>query len=61
MESQLDKWRCGILVVDQPKLQPLQEGLERLRSHSLTATMVVVTFHRQRVLPLWLSGGTCST
>ena len=37
---------------EQPKLQPLLEGLERLWSRCLTAAMVVAAFHRRRVLPL---------
>ena len=52
MESQPEKWRYGVQLADQPKLQPLLEALERLRSRSLTAAMVVVAFHRRRVLPL---------
>ena len=52
MESHPEKWRYGVLVVDQPKLRPLLEALERLHSCGLMATMVVVAFHRQRVLPL---------
>jgi hypothetical protein len=52
VESQPEKWRYGVPLVNQPKLQPLLEGLKRLRSHSLTAAMVVVDFHRLRVLPL---------
>ena len=39
-------------MVDQPKLRPLLEGLERLRSHGLTAAVVVAAFHRRRVLSL---------
>ena len=52
MESQPEKWRYGVPVVDHPKLQPLLEGLERLRSRGLTPAMVMAAFHRQRVLPL---------
>ena len=52
MESQPEKWRYGIPVVDQPKLRPLLEALERLRSRRLTAAVVVAAFHRRRVLPL---------
>ena len=46
--------RCkyGIPREDQPKLQPLLEGLERLRNHGLTTAVVMVAFHRRRVLPL---------
>ena len=39
-------------MADQSKLQPLLRALERLRSHGLTAAMVVAAFHRRRVLPL---------
>ena len=52
MESQPGKWRYGIPTVDQPKLRPLLEVLERLRSRGLRAAMVVVAFHHRRVLPL---------
>ena len=52
MESQPERWRYGIQLVDQPKLQPLLRALERLRSRGLTAAVVVAAFHRQRVLPL---------
>ncbi|XP_066320181.1 uncharacterized protein [Miscanthus floridulus] len=52
MESQPEKWRYGVPMADQPKLRPLLEALERLRSRSLTAAVVVVAFHRQRLLPL---------
>ena len=52
MESCPEKWKYGIPKEDQPKLQPLLEGLERLRNHSLTAAVVMAAFHRQRVLPL---------
>ena len=37
---------------EQPKLQPLLDGLERLRSRCLTAAVVMAAFHRRRVLPL---------
>ena len=52
MESQLEKWRYGVPTADQPKLWPLLEALERLRSRGLTAAVVVAAFHRRRVLPL---------
>ena len=39
-------------MADQPKLRPLLEALERLRSRGLTAAVVVATFHCRRVLPL---------
>ena len=52
MESQPERWRYGVLSVDQPKLQPLLRALERLRSHGLMAAVVVAAFHRRRVLPL---------
>ena len=39
-------------MLDQPKLQPLLEGLERLRSCSLMAVVVVAAFHHRRVLSL---------
>ncbi|XP_066344325.1 uncharacterized protein [Miscanthus floridulus] len=52
MESQPEKWRYGVSVVDQPKLWPLLERLERLHSRGLLAAVVVATFHRRRVLPL---------
>ena len=52
MESQPERWRYGVPLADQPKLQPLLRALERLRSRGLTAAVVVVAFHRLRVLPL---------
>ena len=52
MEDCPEKWRYGVPREEQPKLQPLLEGLERLRSHCLMAAMVVEAFHRRRVLPL---------
>ena len=52
MESYPEKWRYGIPKEDQPKLQPLLEGLERLRGRCLTAAAVVAAFHHRRVLPL---------
>ena len=52
MESQPEKWRYGIAKVDQPKLRSLLEALERLHGHSLMPTVVIVAFHRWRVLPL---------
>ena len=47
-----EKWRYGVLREEQPKLQPLLEGLERLRGRCLTAAAVVAAFHHWRVLPL---------
>ena len=47
-----EKWKWGAPKVDQPKLEPLLEGLARLRSHGLTVAVVVAAFHRRRVLPL---------
>ena len=52
MESQPERWRYGVLLADQPKLQPLLKALERMWSCGLTAAVVVAAFHRQRVLPL---------
>ena len=52
VESQPEKWRYGVLLADQPKLQPLLEALERLRGRSLTAAVVMAAFHCWRVLPL---------
>ena len=52
MGSYPEKWRYGVPKEDQPKLQPLLEGLERLRSRCLTAAVVVAAFHRRRVLSL---------
>ena len=52
MESQPERWRYGVPLVDQPKLQPLLRALERLHSRGLTAAVVVAAFHRRRVLPL---------
>ena len=52
VENYLEKWRYGIPKEDQPKLQPLLEGLQRLRDHHLTTAMVVAAFHSRRVLPL---------
>ena len=52
MGSFPEKWKWGVLKVDQPKLEPLLEGLARLRSHGLTVAVVMAAFHRRRVLPL---------
>ena len=52
MGSFPERWKYDIPKDDQPKLQPLLEGLERLRGHGLTAAVVVATFHHRRVLPL---------
>ena len=52
MGSCPERWKYGVPREDQPKLQPLLEGLERLWSRGLTAAVVVAAFHRRRVLPL---------
>ena len=52
MGSCPERWKYGIPREDQPKLQPLLEGLERLWGYGLTAAMVVAAFHHRRVLPL---------
>ena len=52
MGSCLERWKYGIPREDQPKLQPLLEGLERLQSRCLTAAVVVVAFRHRRVLLL---------
>ena len=52
MESQPERWRYDVSLADQSKLQPLLKALERLRSHGLTAAVVMVAFHHRRVLPL---------
>ena len=52
MEDCPEKWGYRVLREDQSKLQPLLEGLERLLGRCLTAAVVVVAFHRRRVLPL---------
>ena len=52
VEDYPEKWGYGILREDQPKLQPLLEGLERLRGRCLTAAVVVAAFHHRRVLSL---------
>ena len=52
MEDCPEKWGYGVPKEDQPKLQPLLEGLERLWGRCLTAAVVVAAFHRRRVLPL---------
>ena len=52
MEDCPKKWRYGIPREEQPRLQPLLEGLERLRSRCLTAAVVVAVIHHRRVLPL---------
>ena len=52
MGSCPERWKYGVPREDQPKLQPLLEGLERLRGRGLTAAVVVAAFHRRRVLPL---------
>ena len=45
-------WKNGVPRDDQPKLQPLLEGLQRLRDRHLTAAVVVAAFHSRRVPPL---------
>ena len=52
MEDCPEKWRYGIPREEQPRLQPLLDGLEKLRIRCLTTAVVVVTFHHRRVLPL---------
>ena len=52
MGSSTERWKYGIPREDQPKLQPLLEGLQRLRDRQLTAAVVVAAFHSRRVLPL---------
>ena len=52
MGSCPERWKYGVPKDDQPKLQPLLEGLARLRGHGLTAVVVVAAFHHRRVLPL---------
>ena len=52
MGSCPERWKYGVPREDQPKLQPLLEGLERLRSRGLTTAMVMAAFHRRRVLLL---------
>ena len=52
MESCPERWKYGVPKDDQPKLQPLLDGLARLRGHGLTVAVVVAAFHRRRVLPL---------
>ena len=47
-----EKWRYGVPREEQPKLQSLLDGLERLWSCYLTAAVVVAAFHRRRVLLL---------
>ena len=47
-----ERWKYGVSRDDQPKLQPLLEGLERLRGRGLTMAVVMAAFHRRRVLPL---------
>ena len=52
MGSCPERWKYGIPKDNQPKLQPLLEGLERLRGRGLTVAVVVAAFHHRRVLPL---------
>ena len=52
MGSSTERWKYGIPREDQPKLQPLLEGLQRLRDRHLTAAVVVAAFHSRRVPPL---------
>ena len=52
MEDCPEKWRYGVPREEQPKLQPLLDGLEKLRNRCLTAAVVMAAFHRRRVLPL---------
>ena len=47
-----ERWKYGVPKDDQPKLQPLLEGLARLQGHGLTVAVVMAAFHRRRVLPL---------
>jgi hypothetical protein len=50
--SREDNWTYGVVEEEKPELQPLLNALRRLRQRGLTAGMVAVAFHRQRVLPL---------
>ena len=52
MASCPERWKWGVPKDDQPKLEPLLEGLARLRGHGLTMAVVVAALHRRRVLPL---------
>ena len=52
MGSCPERWKYGVPREDPPKLQPLLEGLQRLRDRCLTAAVVVAAFHSRRVLPL---------
>jgi hypothetical protein len=45
-------WRYGTPCERQENLEPLLEALQKLRDGGLTATGVVVSIHRRRVLPL---------
>jgi hypothetical protein len=47
-----EKWRWGLLRDLQTHLKSPLEELQKLRDRGLTATRVVVAFHRRRVLPL---------
>lgn len=49
-----EKWKWGVILVDQPRLDPLLKGLEKLQDKGLMVANVVVAFHKQRVLPLAL-------
>ena len=47
-----ERWKYGVPREDQPKLQSLLEGLQRLWDRCLTTAVVVAAFHHRRVLPL---------
>ena len=40
-----EKWKWGVVQDDEPRLDPLLRGLEKLRSKGFTAADVVAGFH----------------
>jgi hypothetical protein len=50
--AQEENWSYGVVEDEKLKLEPLLDALWRLRQRGLTAGMVAVVFHRQRVMPL---------
>ena len=52
MTECLEKWGWGTPAVEHKKLDPLLDGLAKLRQEGVTVAMVAVAFHKRCVLPL---------